>query len=147
MIIVLPDQIDALREVGSRLNGRALAQLFARLQRPPHHVNLGLPRFKTGFEVALKDYFHALGMAQAFDEAKADFSGMTGGSRGIYIGEIQHRAVIEVGEDGTEATAATAADMVTSAPPSFQVNRPFLFYIVEATTNAILFQGRIADPR
>jgi serine protease inhibitor len=37
--------------------------------------------------------------------------------------------------------------VVTSAPPSFQVNRPFLFYIVETTTNAILFQGRIVDPR
>jgi serine protease inhibitor len=27
------------------------------------------------------------------------------------------------------------------------VNRPFAFYIVEGTTNAILFQGRIVDPR
>lgn len=147
MVIVLPDQIDALREVGSRLDGRALAQLFARLQRPPHQVNLGLPRLKVSFEVALKDHFQGLGMAQAFDEAKADFTGMTGGARGIYIGEIEHRAVIEVGEEGTEAAAATATHMATSAPPSFQVNRPFLFYIVEATTNAILFQGRIVDPR
>ena len=29
----------------------------------------------------------------------------------------------------------------------FHVNAAVLFYIVEATTNGILFQGRIVDPR
>ena len=147
MVIVLPDRIDALNEIGSRLDGRALARLFARLWGPAHHVNLGLPRFKARYEVALKEHFRTLGMIQAFEPAKADFSGMTGGSREIFIDEVQHQAVIEVGEEGTEAAAATSVHMITSAPPSFQVNRPFLFYIVEVTTNAILFQGRIVDPR
>ena len=147
MVVVLPDKIDGLDGVGSRLEGGALAGLFARLRSTERHVDLRLPRFKAKSEVKLKDHFRALGMAQAFDEAKADFSGMTGGSRGIYIEDVMHRAVIEVAEEGTEAAAATSVTMLTSGPPAFHVNRPFAFYIVEGTTNAILFQGRIVDPR
>jgi serine protease inhibitor len=37
--------------------------------------------------------------------------------------------------------------MIASGPPSFSVTRPFLFYIIDDATSAILFQGRIVDPR
>jgi serpin B len=125
----------------------ALRILFARLRRPAHRVYLGLPRFKTEFAVTLNDHLRALGMVQAFDGGKADFSGMTGGSAAIHIKDVMHKAVIEVAEEGTEAAAATAVHILTSGPPPFRVDRPFAFYIVEGTTNTILFQGRIVDPR
>jgi serpin B len=93
-------------------------------------------------------------MKLAFSD-KADFSGMTGrpvekGS--LKIGAIAHRAVIEVEEEGTEAAAATAIVMVPTAampqtPEPFRVDRPFLFYIVDERSGAILFQGRISNPR
>jgi serpin B len=75
---------------------------------------------------------------------------MTGGEVAevaIFIDEVSHRAVIEVSEEGTEAAAATAVFMLSSGPRAFHVNRPFLFYIVDDATGAILFQGRIVDPR
>lgn len=147
MVVVLPDKIDGLDDVRSRLEGGAFAGLFARLSSAERHVDLRMPRFKAKSDLKLKDHFRALGMAQAFDEARADFSGMTRGSRGIYIQDVIHQAVIEVAEEGTEAAAATAVPMIASAPPSFHVNRPFLFFVFEATTNTILLQGRIADPR
>jgi serpin B len=62
--------------------------------------------------------------------------------------------VIDVAEENTEAAAATAIAMVAAAarqqpvtPETFRVDHPFLFYLVDDTTGAILFQGRIADPR
>jgi hypothetical protein len=62
----------------------------------------------------------------------------------------------EVAEEATEAAAATAIEMrakVSAAPrpvptpEPFRVDRPFLFYVVDDTTGAILFQGRTVDPR
>ena len=93
-------------------------------------------------------------MPLPFDPNRADFSGITGrplSEERLVISQIIHRAVIEVQEEGTEAAAATAIEMSrTSAPPNpepFRVDRPFLFYILDYATGAILFQGRIVDPR
>ena len=70
------------------------------------------------------------------------------------VDQIVHRAVIEVAEETTEAAAATAIAVVVGAAPArpvtpepFRVDHPFLFYLVDDTTGAILFEGRIADPR
>jgi serpin B len=148
MVIVLPDDAGGLPAVSARLDDAALAQLLSSFNGDAFaYVELGLPRFKARFEVSLRDHFRALGMTQPFDRAKADFSGITGGSASLFIQDIVHLAVIDVTEEGTEAAAATAEAMAVGRPQPFHVNRPFLFYVVESQTNAILFQGRIVDPR
>ena len=95
-------------------------------------------------------------MRLAFDPQKADFSFLTGmpsSQAPTAIDQIAHRAVIELSEESTEAAAATAVAVVTSAAPKpiepirFRVDRPFLYYIVDDPTGAVLFQGRIVDPR
>jgi serpin B len=96
-------------------------------------------------------------MKLAFETKLADFSGTTGrpvGQPPLAIGAIMHRAVIEVMEDGTEAAAATSVAVIAGAiahppepPQVFHVDHPFLFAIVDDASGAILFQGRIADPR
>jgi serpin B len=62
-----------------------------------------------------------------------------------------HEAVIDVTEEGTEAAAATAIAMTTTSfnpkVETFDIDRPFLFVISDDATGAILFQGRIVDPR
>jgi leukocyte elastase inhibitor len=148
MVIVLPDRGSALDMVSARLDGAALSRTFAQFQGPARKIELALPRFKASFGVNLKEHFRALGMTRPFD--RADFSGMTYGRAAgnvLAIDDIVHRAIIEASEEGTEAGAATAVFMIASGPPSFRVDRPFLFYIIDDATGAILFQGRIVDPR
>jgi serine protease inhibitor len=157
MVVVLPDAVDGLDDVSRRVGAQDLSQIFAALRSADasKRVDLALPRFKTGFKAELVKLFQEAGMRRAFDLKDADFSGVTGrppSETPLAIGQIVHRAVIDVMEDGTEAAAATAITMVaTSAAPSqpevFRVDRPFLFYIVDDATGAILFQGRVVDPR
>jgi serpin B len=73
---------------------------------------------------------------------------------GLKIAAIKHRAVIEADERGTEAAAATSVAMAPASAPfdppqpvPFVVDRPFLFLVVDHASGAVLFQGRIADPR
>ena len=73
------------------------------------------------------------------------------GNRAIEIAEFkQYR------EEGTEAAAATAVVMFPTAAPRperppepepFHIDHPFLFFIADRTTGAVLFAGRIIDPR
>jgi serpin B len=158
MIIVLPDQSDGLAELIARFDAGELSALTAELERAqPTLVALGLPRFKARSKADLKAQFSRLGMNAAFDRRQADFSGITGqplSQNRLVIDQIVHRAVIDVMEEGTEAAAATAVEMIATArmrPPEqlepFVVDHPFLFLIVDRESGAVLFAGRIADPR
>jgi len=88
-------------------------------------------------------------MKTAFDPEKADFSGMF--SDRHYISEVRQKAFVEVNEEGTEAAAVTEIALEAGAMPEMNpqkpfemiVNRPFLFAIVDARSEMILFMGVI----
>ena len=114
-----------------------------------------MPRFKFEFKADLIAPFKSFGMSKVFNPAQSDLSGLTGKPRSeaqSTIDQIVHRAVIEVAEEGTEAAAATAVVVTTRAMRQddverFTIDRPFLFFITDDKTGAILFEGRVSDPR
>jgi len=153
MVVVLPDAVGGADRLAADLDAPALAALFADMKQW-QNVDLALPRFKASYKTELGKLFKRAGMRRVFNPQRADFSGMTGQPPArvpLAISGVVHRAVIDVTEEGTEAAAATAVSMVAAsmAPPAepFVVDRPFLFYIVDDATGAILFEGRISDPR
>lgn len=112
-------------------------------------VDLALPRWDFAADVALADELKRLGVVSAFDQGLADFSGMS--TKRLYIGQAIHRATITVDENGTEAAAVTALQMMpTSAPPeptaTLHADHPFAFAIVHVATGTPLFIGQVADP-
>jgi serpin B len=107
-----------------------------------------MPKFNFEWERSFTSVLKALGMHDAFVPDIADFSGMNG-NRDLYVSDILHKSFIAVDEKGTEASAATAVIMgTTSLPPSatMTINRPFLFFIYNLDTGAILFSGRVLKP-
>ncbi|HWO25135.1 MAG TPA: serpin family protein [Kofleriaceae bacterium] len=143
MVIVEPDDLAAF-EAG--LTGPRLAALADEVSG--YELDLTLPKFKFDAPLELKPILKSLGMVDAFSEA-ADFSRIDG-TRGLVITDVVHKGFIGIDERGTEAAAATAVIVGdTSVPPSatFVVDRPFLFFIRDRPTGAILFVGRVMDPR
>ena len=157
MVIVLPDAVDGLTAAGQRIDTAELSELLTALRGAHRLVALALPRFKAEYKADLIPSFRQAGLTLALDHERADFSGITGKPVPpveLYISQIVHRAMIEVSEESTEAAAATAVEAArpaSAAPPpkpeAFRVDRPFQFYLVDEASGAILFQGRIADPR
>jgi serpin B len=158
LVIVLPNEFDGLADVTGRFDENEQSELIAALRSvmtPKRVVELTLPRFKTEYEASLVAPLQNAGMKLAFDQARADFSGITGrqatGSDRLYIDLIQHRALIEANEETTEAAAATAVGVAVGAlppkPEIFRVDHPFLFHIIDQATSAILFTGRISRPQ
>jgi len=148
MLIVVPDE-GVFTGVESRLSAPFLEALDAALT--PEHVILTMPKFTFEWGDAIDSPLQAMGMVDAFDGSAADFSGMDGG-RDLFIGSVIHKAFVAVDEAGTEAAAATAIVMVGSAmtQPTYHtvtIDRPFLFLIRDNDTGAILFLGRVLDPR
>ena len=156
MIVVVPNEVDGLEAVSRTLDAGELRSLWTALgaDESSRWVALRLPRFKIAYKASLAEAFQKAGMTLAFGD-RADFGGITGkgpDAPGVKIGDILHRATIEVAEAGTDAAAGTAVikrrrNRRPPTPIPFVVDRPFLFYIVDDASGAILFQGRIADPR
>jgi serpin B len=145
LLVVVPDS-GTFAAFESSLDAPKLDSIVAGLV--PQAVMLGLPRFKIETSQGLGDLLKSLGMTSAFSYGPADFSGMDG-TRNLYIAKVIHKAFIDVAEKGTEAAAATAVTMSAgaAAPQGLRisVDRPFLYFLRDQPTGAILFMGRVLD--
>lgn len=144
MVIILPRHAKAMQRIESQVSGEQWRTWLSDME--PREIKVFLPRFTSGRRYVLNDVMRAMGMPTAFTAA-ADFSGMTG-APGLFIGQVIHKADIEVNEQGAEAAAATAVTMLRSAvgEPVFRADHPFIYAIRDAETGAVLFVGRLADP-
>jgi serpin B len=115
-------------------------------------VTLALPRFRQEGEFGLIPALQQLGIRRAFQPDGADFTGITT-AEPLFISAVMHKAYIDVDEHGTEAAAATAVVIRTTAavrldapPVTMTVDHPFLFAITDASTGLLLFLGRVTRP-
>jgi serpin B len=147
MTIVLPETPETLADLVARTTAAAWTGWTDALDSAD--LVVALPKFSLSYEQSLNDELEALGMAIAFscdDPPVADFSAMVPGG-GVCLTEVKHKTFVDVNEVGTEAAAATSVGAgVVSAPPSVEVDRPFVFAIREALSGTILFLGVIGDP-
>ncbi len=147
MAAIMP--LENFAEFEAQLTAADLEQLLNSLQSSSAIVDLSMPKFQAESRFGLGEILAGLGMPDAFDAQKADFSGMTG-KPDLMISSVLHQATIDVNEEGTEAAAATAvAASVTSMPGqsySIRLDKPFIYVIYETTTNTITFMGRVVNP-
>jgi len=113
-------------------------------------VDVFIPRFKMTSKFSLAETLTKMGMVDAFSDKAADFSGMNG-QKDLFISAVVHKAFVDVNEKGTEAAAATGVVVgITSVPLKpkvFRADRPFVFMIRHDKTGAILFLGRVMNPK
>lgn len=148
MIVLLPKKTDGLAELQKNLTVENIEKWTKYLGE--REVKVFLPRFKMTCQFDLNNTLMSMGMVDAFTKAKANFSGMDGREKWLYIGAVIHKAFVDVNEEGTEAAAATVVAMRAMAmpepPPVVRADHPFLFLIRENSTRSILFIGRVVDP-
>ncbi|MBE6779013.1 MAG: serine protease [Ruminococcaceae bacterium] len=133
------------------LDGAALhAMLSGRTWRS---VQTAVPRMNITWGTDMAAVLAAMGMPLAFDETKADFTGLGRSTAGnIFINRVLHKTSITVGEKGTKAGAATAVEMADkmAADPYENVQvyltRPFVYMLVDTTTCTPLFIGAMHQP-
>ena len=112
-------------------------------------VHLYLPRFNLNWGMNLVFALKGLGIEDAFNSYRADFSGIA--QNRMYISDVIHKAALRVDEAGSEAAAATAVVMrsmeaISERPLEVKFNRPFLFAIMDALSNELYFLGRLINP-
>ncbi|MBO4877288.1 MAG: hypothetical protein J5501_04680 [Ruminococcus sp.] len=139
---ILPDEGISLDDYIASIDP---AKLSEQLRTPGDMDNVivstMIPKLDYKYDCSMKDALKLLGMGDAFDAAKSDFTEMatvTGGYP-LYIDEVIQKTNIELTEKGTKAAAATAVMMAAGAafdpnPPRYiyiYLNRPFVYMIVD----------------
>jgi serpin B len=145
MLVILPKSAQ-FTQFEQSLDSNTLSQIVSSIKS--RHVDLTMPRFEFEQSLGLKETLSNMGMATAFTDT-ADFSGMDG-KKDLRIQDVVHKAFISVDENGTEAAAATAVIVGTTAMPvdvaEMKMDHPFVFLIKDNATGAIIFMGRVVDP-
>ena len=139
MVVIVPTDLVAFE---ADLTTESLTAVIDQIQ--DGGIHLSMPKWTARTHVQMNDTLSTLGMPTAFG-GSADFSGMVDGG-GLFLGQVEHEAVIEVDERGTRAAAATGGEMAASHGPTVQIDRPFLYAIRDQGAGTILFIGRVIDP-
>jgi serpin B len=115
-------------------------------------LGLKIPKFKLETDYELKNNLRLMGLGNTFTP-NADF-GAISNKDSIMLGQIIHKATIDINEKRTVATAATVGTGMAGSPGTeqlpkpilFHARHPFMFMIVDNQTKAILFMGKYVKP-
>lgn len=129
------------------LNMTVVNQLYDQLEF--NRILLSFPKLKLSFETDLPKALKQLGMTDAFEPQLANFKPLGQPLTGpnVYINQIRHKSILEVDEKGAEGAAVTSIGFgVTSLPPSFVYDQPFVLILRHNRSNTYIFQGLVEEP-
>ncbi len=152
-VALLPNEGMSPEEYLASLTGEELIDLVNNAQRKL--VAASIPKFETGYSIELSEVLKNMGMTDAFDRNKADFSALGTSTEGnLFIGRVLHKTFISVGELGTKAGAATVIEVpdATGAYPPDKIeevylDRPFVYLLIDCETGLPFFVGILADAK
>jgi serpin B len=147
LVVILPRSIEGWRMISQVISYERINLVTSEMRT--REVQLALPKFTSVLQINLRQELTAMGMGTAFSR-HADLSGMTG-EKNLFVDEVIHKAFIEVDEQGTEATAATAAiiglkSSLRDEPVTMNADHPFVFFLLDQQTGCIIFTGRLVKP-
>jgi len=103
-------------------------------------VSLHLPKFTVEYDMSMNSILEELGLTDAFDENRADFTALGQNIYGIppFISQVLQKVKVIVDEQGTEAAAVTAIIMedclavIEQDPPlDISFDEPFVYLIAD----------------
>ena len=142
MVFVLPDEGVTPESLLQRQG--FLAELTGDYERAD--VVWSVPKFDVKSSTGLNEALQALGVKDAFDGTKADFTPLT--DNGAVLSSVMQAARVKIDEEGVEAAAYTEVMMSDTAmmevPPTVEMDldRPFLFVVFDSS-NVPLFVGTV----
>lgn len=150
MLIILPNDRESWNEINDWTSSAAVKHCQENMVFET--VDCMIPKFALNSRIDMKPIFEQLGVQEAFDRKKADFSAISNAGR-LSVDQLLQNVGIEVDESGTEAVAASVAVFAPKSPPqskmevmTFHADRPFQFAVVDMKNKICLFAGRYAAP-
>jgi serpin B len=147
---ILPKDGTAPNVYIQNLTGEKFLALIRSGKGEPEHASASIPKFKFDCTMRLNDVLKSLGLTDAFDAGKADFSAMGSSSAGsLFIGGVTQKTFIQADEMGLKAGAVTSITLASGAARPDHIltfDRPFVISVIDTSTDLPVFLGVVADP-
>ncbi|KFO21357.1 serpin A9 [Fukomys damarensis] len=145
-LFVLPGE-GKMRQLEQELSTRTLRRWIRSLQK--RQIEVFIPKFSISASYDLETVLPKMGICDAFGK-NADFSGITK-TGFLQVSKATHKAVLDIGEEGTEAVAATATKLIVRSKdkpfsPALHFDKPFLMMLLDKGTKSTLFIGKVENP-
>ena len=147
-VALLPRENVSMADLLGSLNAKGVMDLIK--NKKNEEVYVKIPKFSAEYSALLNDSLQKLGMKDAFDGGKADFTRLGRSADGnIFISRVIHKTKIDVDEKGTKAGAVTAVEMSYTSAPMMEepkkviLDRPFFYMLVDTEQNLPLFMGSL----
>ncbi|XP_078061019.1 serpin peptidase inhibitor, clade F (alpha-2 antiplasmin, pigment epithelium derived factor), member 2b [Mustelus asterias] len=136
-IVVKPMATRKLDSVVSKLNITELLGHFFKARPMP----VKMPKLDINFDVELSQALSSLGLSNLF--TSPNLSKIS--SVPLFVSSVQHKATMELKEEGVEAAASTGI-AISRSLMQCNINRPFFFIIRDDISGIPVFLGTIKDP-
>lgn len=147
-VALLPEKGLTMAEYLEGFDGSKLENLL--LEKKEEVVYCTLPKFSGETFMDLMGMLEGCGVTDLFDPSRADLSKMAQiDGENLYVSQVIQKTFIEVDEQGTRAAAISLAAAGEGAMEPMNVvdlNRPFVYAIVEDASGLPVFMGVVMNP-
>ncbi|XP_041865173.1 serpin H1a [Melanotaenia boesemani] len=144
VVFIMPYHVEPLERLEKLLTKKQLDMWLGKLQQKA--VAVSLPKISMEVSHNLQKHLQELGLTEAVDKSKADFSNISG-KKDLYLSSMFHASAIEWDTDGNEMDTSVYGSDKLKNPKLFYVDHPFIFLVKDQKTSSILFIGRMVKPK
>uniref|UniRef100_A0A1B6GCU3 Serpin domain-containing protein n=1 Tax=Cuerna arida TaxID=1464854 RepID=A0A1B6GCU3_9HEMI len=140
MYVIVPDT--DIKSFLDTTSASDIEHLIKKTEKRP--VIFFFPRMRLESTINLVPPLKKMGLKSLFDIHTANLTNI---ADGIFVNEAVHKVEIDITEDGTVASAATAFSFTRDGSnPVVRVEKPFIFFIRHDETGVTLFWGTVIKP-
>lgn len=147
LLILLPDMQSDLAYIEANITPRDVQEFERRYTRNP--LDITLPKFVLDEHVNMARYLAAVGVRDLFNKEEADLTGISD-EKELCVHDFMCRSRFEVTDEDPVRLDISCSNTLKLGErtdlASFEVNRPFMFLVVERQRKAILYIGCLRNP-
>lgn len=140
MAVIMPNEGVSVEDYLKSLTGKSLTSMLSTAQQK--NVSISMPKITQKSDISVKKPLQAMGIKDAFDSSKADFSAMGKSEKDLVLSDVVADTEMTIDANGVNSSVANASkNKVTKADAQITVNRPFIYMIYDLEQNIPKFIG------
>ncbi|XP_036968409.1 serine (or cysteine) peptidase inhibitor, clade H, member 2 [Acanthopagrus latus] len=141
VVLLLPFHVESLTRLEKLLTPELLSSWLAKANVTS--VAISLPRANISSTLSLQESLFALGLTDAWDQKVADFSGVSEKSKGkLHLGGVLQWASLELAAQAGKGEDKLEEENIEK-PKLFYADHPFIIFVRDNTTGALLLIGAL----